>query len=156
MSYVKMAKELKEIAGTGTMREGVANVVEKINEYVNNQNTKMQDLALAMGYAVHYCNYEGALPAQENLMRGFEKVHSSAERNPDASFIAGSALVMNLKHIREAMKDHMALNGIPALQKGGLIARAVYEAPSDSSQSAILTVAEALSRDWDKESVLDR
>lgn len=155
MSYVKMAKELKEVASQGSMREGVQNVVDKINEFINNPNSSMQDLVLAMGYSIHYCDYEAALPAQENLIRAFEKMHSAAEPNHKSSYIAGAALAENLKHIRDAMKEHMQLDGTPALQKGAMVARAVYEAPSDSSQSAILTVAEALSRDWEKDNTLE-
>ena len=156
MSYVKMAKELKEAASADNRNKGIRAVERKVNEFVNNPNMKMQDLALAMGYAIHYTDYEEALPAQENLMLAYAKLHSTPQPNPTSSFIAGAALSENLKHIRDAMKDHMQLDGTPALQKGIMIACAVYEAPTEKSQSAILTVAEALSRDWDKESVLDR
>jgi hypothetical protein len=156
MSYVKMAKELQEAASTGkTMRCTTENAQNKINEFVNKDNVSMQDLVLAVGYAVHYCDYEAALPAQLTLMLALERMTSSAKKNPDSAYIAGSSISENLKYVRDAMKDVMKLDGTPAIQKAGIVARAVYDAPSDGAQAAILTVAEELSRSWDKDRPLD-
>lgn len=156
MSYVKMAKQLKESASTGkTMRETTQNVRETVMGFLGKPGVTKQDLVLAMGYAVHYCDYEAAMPAQTALMLSFEDMTDAAKRNPVSAYIAGSSVAENLKHVREAMKEEMARTETNVLDKGGMVARAVYDSPSDGAQSAILTVAEALSRDWDKDNTLD-
>lgn len=156
MSYVKLAKQLKEAAGDSTIRQSTHNVRSMIDELMDKPGISKQDLVLAMGYSVHYCDYEDAIPAQTALMLAFEDMTNTAKPNPTSSFIAGSSLSENLKHIRDALKDEMSRIDTNVMDKGGMIARAVYEAPSDGAQSAILTVVEALSRDWGKERSLSR
>ena len=177
MNYIKMAIDLKEAAKTGkNTNTSLQNVERKVNEFVANDRVSSQDLVLAMGYSVYHCFSDLPYPThaalakadpddrskmmdnvtKEILMLGFQKATPSAGPNVLSSAVSECSAHQDLRQLKGAMKDMMNIDGYEALFKGGLLVRAVYQSPSQSTQSAILTVAEALSRDWEKEDTLDR
>ena len=156
MNYLKLADILRKCASVFRAKDGIENVQNALFGLHNDASISRRDVVLAMGHAMHLCKQSGTEQANESLMKGFEGFTAFAEENKNSSDIAHLASTKGLKAVHELMVSVLAHNTGPAVQPGGIVARAVFEASNDKTRSMILSAAEAVTRDLDKDNTLVR